>query len=201
MVNSEKEPAKRTESGNLYHKQMKPNRSRREPVHKLDSGVVLSSPQKATDNPARQSFIDSIKRFVFFSLAMIILLFLAIKGLRMIWAIRDSKMMSYPPPPPKESVERPVPVVNNRPTGNRPDATTVTTDKESLDTEAIRKAVFLAKRGEGAGGTRPAHPGHSALPGRPGRLALPHPGLGPVGPPVLADQGLQQGPGRPAESG
>lgn len=132
--------ARATHGGNLYHKQKKSPRSRRDTAHRMDSGLPPSPRRDA--NPLKATLVNNVKKFVFFTIAMTGILFVSIKALNMIWAIRDQEIFSSPSPPLPLSAGT---ETNLAPTTEAATGTAQVTRSE-LDTEAIRKAVFLAKR-------------------------------------------------------
>ena len=128
--------------GNVYHKQAKTPRSRREPTHRIDSGMP-PPPRRAEGNPMKRTLTANVKRFVLFSIAMAILMFVSIRALYVIWAKRDQQIQATTPitvPRTKPEPAQPTPTPTTKETKKPQEA------GSELDTEAIRKAVFLARR-------------------------------------------------------
>lgn len=130
-------------AGNVYHKAERVPRSRVDPVHKLDSAGTLAD--RRIPDPARAVTLRNLRRFALFTVGMLIVVFISIRLLMWIWAMKDRENQRTDPVatvPVDNQVEQPDknPTPQQNPTSPGPRKT------EDLDVEAIRKAVFLAKR-------------------------------------------------------
>ena len=95
-------------------------------------------------NPAMQYMMANLRRFGLVLGGMVLLLFVSTLVLRMLWAISDRKVERSTSPRPAPVVESPAPIGTNPPAKNAATAPS----SADLNTEALRRAVFLAKHGE-----------------------------------------------------
>ena len=122
-------------------------RSRVDPVHKLDSAGTLAD--RRIPDPARAVTLRNLRRFAVFTVGMLVVVYISIRLLGWIWAIKDKENARTGPVDNAggDAVEKPEKIA--KPAGG---AGSGAPDKvepkkpEDLDVEAIRKAVFLAKR-------------------------------------------------------
>lgn len=129
----------------LYHKE-KPAPRPRDRVVK--PSAIPEEPEFEQDNrtnPAMLAMLANLKRFGLVMLGMIVLLFFSIKTLQLIWAYKDRQLMTQESQPEQPPAARATPPATG-PTGAAPAAAQA--PATDLNTEAIRRAVFLAKHGE-----------------------------------------------------
>jgi tetratricopeptide (TPR) repeat protein len=134
-------PLDENRAGNVYHKAERVPRSRHEAVHKIDSAGGADG--KKPNDPARTVTLQNLRRFALFTLAMAAVVFLSIKVLMYIWSLKDRENQSSDPVDHRGASEVELPRTG---TGNKPGENPEKAGDGTIDTEAIRKAVFLAKR-------------------------------------------------------
>lgn len=130
----------------LYHKEKPAPRPR-------DRGLVEAAQREPKGetferdnrtNPAMQLMLGNMRRFGFVIGGMILLLVISIKTLNMIWAYKDEQMLAAMTAPDNKAT----PGTNTPSVSGEPVTNQVKAPATDLNTEAIRRAVFLAKHGE-----------------------------------------------------
>lgn len=130
----------------LYHKEKPPPRPRDRALVEAASHDPKgeSFVRDNRTNPAMQLMLGNMRRFGFVIGGMILLLVVSIKTLNMIWAYKDEKMLATT----GASEARPAHSTNTAATGTSPTTNQIKAPATDLNTEAIRRAVFMAKHGE-----------------------------------------------------
>lgn len=126
----------------LYHKEKPPPRSRAsiDQEERISRGDGEDLDHRM--NPAMKVMLANLRRFGFVISGMVLLLVASILVLKMIWSFKDSQTRSAYPGVPAPAVKE------NRPATTASTNATTTAAPADLNTEAIRRAVFLAKHGE-----------------------------------------------------
>lgn len=136
----------------LYHKERPPLRSRADPRHKQPAPIPPTPSTQRGTPPGKQYLLRSLRTFGIFLIAMVGLLFLSIMALRGIWAMKDREI---------KRDARPTAITQDSVTAAVAASTSLTGTALSvqqmpeLDTERIRRAVFLSKHAQAleAGGS------------------------------------------------
>ncbi len=142
--------ASATPGGNVYYKNPARPRSRHEEVRRVDSATTPppAAPNQPRGNIARQAFADNIRRFLVFTILMIALIGLSIKFLTHIWSAKDKEITGAPAPSATPKAKPPAAKQGETPPSAVKSSPSPPTGKSDLDTEAIRRALFMAKRGK-----------------------------------------------------
>ncbi len=119
-------------------------RSRERPVEGGKAPDGLEFERDNRTNPAMQYMMANLRRFGLVLGGMVVLLFVSTLVLRMLWAISDRKVERSASPRSAPAVDTPAPTGTNPPTKGA----TIAPSSADLNTEALRRAVFLAKHGE-----------------------------------------------------
>lgn len=128
----------------LYNKEKRAVRPRDRPQDGAKSPDEAEFEQDNRTNPAMQYMMANLRRFGVVLGGMVVLLFISTLVLRMIWAYSDRKLE-------RSSTSRSVaPAATPNSTGvlQQVQAPTNAPNAADLNTEALRRAVFLAKHGE-----------------------------------------------------
>ena len=139
-----------TPPGNVYHKEQKSPRMQRTKKPHLESGAQVQAPRKQErDNPYRQAFLTSLRRFFIAAAIMSVVLYFVVKGLQTMDA-RYGQQFIPPAGEVATSEEDVLPSqvstqVESAASKTEPD--TITPPAE-LDNDAVRKSAFLARRGK-----------------------------------------------------
>ncbi len=134
-------------AGNVYHKAERVPRSRSEYVHKVDS--TGANADRRIPDPARAITLHNLRRFVMFTLAMSVVVFVSIWVLKKIWNWRDEQNRRSAPAENAAAAALDQPGKLEKPGGSTPGSTAGGGNRPAdIDTEAIKKAVFLAKRAQ-----------------------------------------------------
>ncbi|HEY8241305.1 MAG TPA: hypothetical protein VIH35_07660, partial [Kiritimatiellia bacterium] len=144
MPDAPRPPPTGSQPRDVYHKEKKAHRHR----DQLDSGSAVTRPARRNeDNPARTTFLASVRRFAAVSALMAVILLIALKGMNVMDRMYEERLA----PPPDEgrdyarevmpaqapaTVETTVPV-NPAVLGDEPRPT---------GDEAMRQAAFLTTR-------------------------------------------------------
>lgn len=134
----------RTPARSLYHKEKPSPISRSRPAAELPGAPP--APRRNRSNPALELMLANIRRFAVVLAVMGVVLLVSILALKFIWSIKDRELRAVhtmrPIPPPAADATNAV--AEAAPT----QAVTAASSKKELDTELIRRAVFLAKHGQ-----------------------------------------------------
>ena len=133
-----------TPAGNVYHKADRIPRSRSESIHKMDSAGTQAD--RRIPDPARAITLRNIRRFVFFSIGMLIIVFFSIKLLHWIWNNKDRENLRSNLVVPPVDVAAETPGKQTSKNDLKLDDKTGPKLPEDIDTAPIKQAVFLAKR-------------------------------------------------------
>jgi len=139
-----------TPPGNVYHKEQKSPRLQRTKKPRLESGLAVQAPRKQErDNPYRQAFLMSLRRFFIAAAIMGVFLFAVMSVLR---SMDERYAMQFVPPVDEKvaTVEDVLPsqsVARVTGSGTQTEEDAVAPPPE-LDNDAVRKAAFLARRGK-----------------------------------------------------
>ena len=133
----------------LYHKEKPAPRKRERPVEIQDPEAPAASASDHRSNPAMQIMMANVRRFGLVTAGMVLMLVVSVMILRMIWSFRDRRDAR------RQTTEQadPTTVPGRTPKATDPmdQAGKLIETKGAavdLNTEAIRRAVFLAKHGE-----------------------------------------------------
>jgi Flp pilus assembly protein TadD len=137
--------------GDLYQQKQRPSRSHRERTRRLDSGpTVGGAPRHTSINPMKQTLIANTRKFVFFAVGMVVLLFLSIKALTIVWQAKDRAMTGTQPAAPAKSVlpSNPAPRAQDKPSKQENVESAENAQGDGLKIESMKKAAYLARLGK-----------------------------------------------------
>lgn len=132
----------------LYHKERPPVRSRMDLRSSQPIPPSSASPDRRGTAPGRQYLLKSLRVFAVFLVSMIVLLALSIFALRGIWAIKDREIKRSSRPALAQNAAATTSVATS---SSRTGLTATAISEQQLpelDTERIRRAVFLAKHAQ-----------------------------------------------------
>ncbi len=131
----------------LYYKERPSARSRVAPEPQPIPPAAEPAPRRKEPNPGMLHLLRNLRVFGLFFAGMALVLVISIVGLRIVWSIRDRELAA---PRPTELLQ---PTADRRaPTTTAPreaaSAESARTAAPELDTERIRRAVFLARHAQ-----------------------------------------------------
>lgn len=139
--------SQRPDSGprSLYHK-AKPAPRSRDRLSAAEPELESATPRRGS-NPGWELMLANLRRFGAFLGGMVLLMVISILVLKFLWGIRDRELRSPRPPPPPAGQTG---AASTAP-GPSTDATQqvgTAEGKTEIDTELMRRAVFLSKHGQ-----------------------------------------------------
>lgn len=128
----------------LYHKGKIPSRPR---AVAAEPAGAAPSPRRGRGNPALDLMLANLRRFGVVFAGMLILLVVSILVLKFLWGIRDRELRA-PSRPKPAAAQTPTATGAVAEAGSTQDVAAARPGTARLDTELIRRAVFLAKHAQ-----------------------------------------------------
>jgi tetratricopeptide (TPR) repeat protein len=133
--------------GNVYNREQRRGNQRTRTRH-LESGAPLTrQPRDREDNPARQTFLASVRRFAAVSAIMGVVLFITIKGLALMDRRYEARFI-VPPENTQALANEVLPAESTTAADKAVTNVATETSEPSSSEDTMRQAAFLARRGK-----------------------------------------------------